>query len=268
MEQFGSIISISLLTIIIIIILCLPRIIKRNPHHIDFRFLCMLFLAIITLITLATNKSKVTIYFYKKHYVSTHILRALFLFYLSPLVYSSFKLIKHYKRQTLYSFPAYFWKEIRSIFNKDTFIQLFLYSAIEEIIFRVGFCNFLLNSGFTISQTVLIAAGFYSISKLYYLFTSPAYNTKGMTKLIYRTLYYMFTSFIFGAVANYSFCKSFSFFHIYIMNAYYNLIDNPLCLNLWNAASRSPFQVCIRLTLAFGYIYVLSIILMFATSDE
>ena len=126
----------------------------------------------------------------------------------------------------------------------------------------------MLYSNFSITETVIITALFYSLSKIYYMITSPAFLSNGMQKLIKRTLFYMFTSFLFGLCTSYIYCKSKSFHAIYIINAYYNYIDNPLLLGLWNSASKSPFQVFIRVTLVFGYVYLFSIILMFATSNS
>ena len=268
MNKVLCLIFLSFLTILCIFILCLHLFIKSNPRHIDFRIILLCFMAFGCFVCLIFNTDKVPFYICNGNKYTTYSLSALFIFYISPILHSFYKLVKSYRRQKLLSFFEFTLKQIKSQINHEMFIQIFVYSAIEEIIFRATFCNLMLYSSFSIKETVLISATLYSLSKLYYMFTSPAFLSNGMSKLVKRTLFFMFTSFLFGLCTSYIYCKSHSFHAIYIINAYYNYIDNPLNLKLWNSASKSPFQVFIRLTLVFGYVYLFSIILMFATSNS
>ena len=268
MNKVSCLFFLLFLDILLIIIYTFPRIIKRNKPHIDFRFLLLSFFAICSAALLYLNKEKQNFYFYKPSNYDKHGIVTAIIFFSSNIAYNLYVFYERFSRQKLDNIFSYTFKYLKSVVTKTFIIDTFIYSAIEEIIFRASFCNLLLYSKFRVFETVIISSVLFSLSKLYYMFTSPAFMKEGMNKLIKRTFVYMLYSFIYAVCTNYIYCMSHSLHSIYIINIIYNYVDNPLLFDLWNCARDSPFQIIIRVLLVFGYIYFFSIILMFNTTDS
>ena len=268
MEKILCIGILIFITVLVILIFTLPTIFKRRKGLINQRLILLVILSLFCLFILWKNRETQEFLLYKQSPYAKFSIRAVIFFYSGPIILKIYKFFRSFSKQTLDDFFSYTIKHLKIAFEEDILLQLFVLPAIEEIIFRAFYCNILLNSCFSIKSTVIISSLMFGLSRIYYFFTSPAAFTNKQGPLIIRTLKFMGYSSLFGVAAGYAYCKSHSLHAPFIMNSIYNYIDNPLCLGIWNSAKKSVIQIVVRLAIVFGYIYALSIIAMFCTSDK